>query len=71
MHNNCIMVFHRYVKKPIPIRAEKLSRSMDIDTLEGVFHGKKGDYHVIGVKGEHYIVDKEIFELTYDIYTDN
>ena len=60
------MTFHRYVKKRIPIRAEELDRPMEINTMEGTFRGKKGDYLVIGVRDETYIVKKDIFEQTYD-----
>ena len=60
------MAFHKYVKRRIPIKAEELDRPMEINTLEGTFHGKKGDYLVIGVSDERYIVKKEIFEQTYD-----
>ena len=60
------MTFHTYIKKPIPIKAERLNRPMEVITLEGTFHGKKGDYLVIGVEGERYIVKKDIFEQTYD-----
>lgn len=60
------MAFHRYVKKRIPIRAEELDCPMEIDTMEGTFRGKKGDYLVIGVKNEKYIVKREIFKQTYD-----
>ena len=60
------MAFHRYVKKRIPIRAEVLDRPMELNTMEGTFRGKKGDYLVIGVMDEKYIVKREIFEQTYD-----
>ena len=60
------MAFHRYVKRRIPIRAKELDRPMELNTMEGAFRGKKGDYLVIGVRDERYIVKKEIFEQTYD-----
>ena len=60
------MAFHRYVKRRIPIRAKELDRPMELNTMEGTFRGKKGDYLVIGVRDERYIVKKEIFEQTYD-----
>jgi hypothetical protein len=63
------MTFHTYVKKPIQVKAERLSGPMKMITLEGTFHGKKGDYLVVGVKGERYIVRKDIFEQTYDRFT--
>lgn len=60
------MTFHKYVKRSIPIRAEKLDCPMKVDTPEGTFQGKKGDYLVIGVKNEKYIVNGDIFKQTYD-----
>ena len=60
------MVFRKYVKKRIPIMAERLEQATEVDTLEGTFRGKKGDYLVVGVKGERYIVDGKIFDETYE-----
>ena len=59
------MVFHRYIKRPITISAEVLTKPTDIQTLEGTMHGDTGDYLVIGVEGEQYVVKKHIFEKTY------
>ena len=56
----------RYVKKPIPILAAQVDDEFVVETLEGTLTGKKGDYLVMGVKGELYPVDKEIFEQTYE-----
>ena len=56
----------KYVKKPIPVEARRLGRATEIETLEGVSRGKKGDYLVVGVRGEKYIVKREIFEETYE-----
>lgn len=60
------MAFYMYVKRRIPIRAEELDRPTELNTKEGTFRGEKGDYLVIGVMDERYIVKKEIFEQTYD-----
>lgn len=56
----------KYVKKPVPVEARRLGRATEIRTLEGVSRGKKGDYLVVGVRGEKYIVKREIFEETYE-----
>lgn len=56
----------RYVKKPIPVRARQIKQATSIETLEGVAHGDKGDYLVIGIRGERYIVKRDIFEETYE-----
>jgi hypothetical protein len=35
--------------------------------MEGPLEGKVGDYLMIGIKGEMYPCDKDIFEETYEI----
>lgn len=55
-----------FVKKPIPIKAEQRDEPFTVETLEGTLKGKAGDYLVVGVNGEQYPVDREIFEKTYD-----
>jgi hypothetical protein len=44
-----------------------------ISTLENQFHrGEFGKHYVcIGVKGERWLVDKDIFESTYELITSN
>jgi hypothetical protein len=56
----------RYVKKPIVIEAFQMKDEFYVDTLEGKMKGNQGDYLLIGVKGEMYPCNKEIFEETYD-----
>ena len=56
----------RYVKKPVPVRARQIGRAMKVETLEGTSRGRKGDYLVVGVRGEKYIVRRDIFEETYE-----
>ena len=56
-----------YVKKPVPVRARQIERAMKVETLEGTFHGRKGDYLVVGARGEKYIVRRDIFEETYEL----
>ena len=55
-----------YVKRPVPVLAVQVDDDFVIDTLEGTLVGKKGDYLVMGVKGELYPVKKDIFEQTYE-----
>ena len=59
-----------YVKRPVPVRARQLEQYTTIKTLEGTASGEKGDYLVTGVRGETYIVKREIFEETYDRIAD-
>lgn len=44
-----------------------ITGGINISTLEGVMHGKPGDWLVKGhLKGELWAVDREIFEATYE-----
>ena len=38
-----------------------------VASLEGNHHAKDGDYICTGIKGEKWVVDKEIFEATYEL----
>lgn len=59
--------FNKCMKKPIPIAAVQMYEEFRVNTLEGDYkQGKSGDYLMCGVKGELYICDKEIFEMSYD-----
>ncbi len=58
----------KYVKKPIPIEAVQLEKVKTIKTLEGTMKGKKGDYLVTGIRGEKYIVKRDIFEEMYVLF---
>ncbi len=57
--------FRLAVKKPIPIRCVQISEDFSVETLEGTLSAKAGDYLIIGVKGEMYACDQEIFQETY------
>lgn len=39
---------------------------LEIETLEGLMVGNKGDYLIKGVAGELYPCKPDIFEMTYD-----
>ena len=56
-----------YVKKPIPIFAMQVKQIFWVKSLEGNFQAKEGDYVIIGIKGELYSCDKEIFEESYEL----
>jgi len=58
--------YRLYAKKPIPIKAIQIHEPFQVETLEGTFTGKAGDYLVEGIKGELYACDREIFEESYD-----
>ena len=55
-----------YIKRPIPIQAIQINEDFIVDTLEGSFKAKAGDYLIKGIKGELYACDKEIFEESYE-----
>ncbi len=55
----------RYVKRPIPIRAVQLKKTVTIQTREGLLLGFPGDYLAEGPFGEIYPISREIFEKTY------
>lgn len=56
----------KFVKKPIPIQAIRITEPFTVDTLEGRHTGNAGDYLVIGIRGERYPVKRDIFEESYD-----
>jgi hypothetical protein len=55
-----------YKKKPVIVRAVQMHEPFHVATMEGLMTGKAEDYLVIGLKGELYPVDKEIFSLSYE-----
>lgn len=59
--------FKKAIKKPLPIRCIQIDEPFLVETLEGKMKGKKGDWLMIGISGEMYPCDKEIFEKTYSI----
>lgn len=59
--------FKQAIKKPIPIRCVQMAEPFKVETMEGVLEGKAGDYLMIGIKGEMYPCDKDIFEETYEL----
>jgi hypothetical protein len=55
------------IKKSIPQRCVQINEDFEVETLEGVLKGKAGDFLMIGVEGEMYPCDANIFYKTYDI----
>ena len=56
-----------YRKKPMVIQAEQQDKAFEVETLEGASKGKAGDYLIIGIKGEKYPCNKEVFEASYEL----
>lgn len=56
--------FKEYAKTAT-IQAVRVPTSFIIDTMEGTFVGKAGDWLAEGIDGERYIIDNAIFKKTY------
>ena len=56
----------KFVKKPIIVKAVRLTRPIQIETLRGMVIGKVGDWLITGVSGEQYPCRHDIFMQTYD-----
>ncbi|MFO7672135.1 MAG: PGDYG domain-containing protein [Lutibacter sp.] len=61
------LVFKTAVKKPIPIQCSQIMESFEVETMEGVMKGKAGDWLMIGVTGELYVCDNDIFKKSYQL----
>ena len=57
-------------KKPVAVKCAQIPEPFEVETLEGLMKGKANDWLMIGVKGEMYPCDNEIFKATYDIVED-
>lgn len=58
--------FKQYRKRPVVIWARQMSDAFTVSTKEGIMSGKAGDFLIIGIKGEKYPCDREIFLATYE-----
>ena len=61
-----ILEFDSYRKKPIMIKAAVITQPMEVETLEDTMHGSVGDYLIIGIQGEKYFCNPDIFKMTYE-----
>jgi hypothetical protein len=59
--------FKKAIKKPIPIQCIQIHEPFQVETMEGTMKGKKGDWLIVGVNGEMYPIDNDIFKKTYDL----
>lgn len=59
--------FKKAIKKPIAIECIQIDEPFEVETMEGTMKGKKGDWLMLGIHGEMYPCDQEIFRKTYDI----
>jgi len=60
------LVWRRFRKKPVVVRAARLPISATVCTLEGPMYGEAGDWLIEGVKGELYVCRDEVFRRTYE-----
>ncbi|MBT8253359.1 MAG: hypothetical protein HKN00_06570 [Flavobacteriaceae bacterium] len=59
--------FKEAVKKPVKIKCIQMQEAFTVETLEGTMNGKAGDWLMVGVSGELYPCDHEIFLKSYDL----
>ncbi len=59
--------FKEAIKKPISIKCVQIDEPFKVESMEGVMKGKKGDWLMLGIDGELYCCDQEIFKKTYDL----
>ena len=59
--------FKKAVKNPIAIKCFQINEPFEIQTMEGIMQGKKGDWLMVGICGEMYSCDDKIFKKTYSI----
>lgn len=61
-----VNTMRKYKKKPIVVKAIQILRPFKVQTKEGIMSGKPGDYLIMGIEGEFYPCDKDIFKKTYE-----
>jgi len=61
------LAYREAIKKPIPIKCKQIDEPFTVQTMEGLMKGKKGDWLVVGIHGEMYPIDNDIFVKTYDL----
>lgn len=57
--------WREYTKKTT-IYAKKMPKTFKVKTLEGTHFGKAGDYLAVGIAGEMYPIDANVFFDSYD-----
>lgn len=57
--------FKKYRKKTL-VHAKQMHEAFEVVTPEGTMNGHNDDYLAIGIKGELYPIQKEIFEESYE-----
>ncbi len=59
----------RVRKRPVVVHATQLNfpEGFEVTTREGKMRGKPGDWLMIGIDGEKYPCDQDIFHRTYQV----
>lgn len=65
-YNNTLMRDASLYKKKTLTYGICMEEPFSVETLEGTMEGKAGDWLMIGVRGEMYPCDAEIFEQSYE-----
>lgn len=55
------------IKKPLRVKCVQINEPFTVETMEGTLQGKSGDWLMVGVEGEMYAIDNDIFRKTYDL----
>ncbi len=58
--------FRKFRKKPVVIKAIRIFKPFRVRTKEGIMKGNKGDWLIMGIKGEFYPCKPDIFKETYE-----
>jgi len=61
------LAFKEAFKKPLRVRCVQINEPFSIETLEGTLKGKAGDWLMVGIEGEMWAIDNDIFKKTYDL----
>ena len=59
--------FKAAIKKPIRVKCVQIHEPFIVETMEGTLNGKAGDWLMVGINGEMYPIDQEIFQKTYEL----
>jgi len=59
--------YKQAIKKPIAVKCVQINEPFTVETMEGLMKGKKDDWLMIGIHGEMYPIDHDIFMKTYDL----
>jgi len=59
-----------YRHEPTRVYAHQLDANVKVMSSEGMLEGKPGDYLVIGIQGEPWIVKESVFKASYQLSGD-